>query len=354
MSVPPSPVSRRTLLALPGLPVAARLVGVSPAAAQEASPAASPIAGTPAALPAPSPVLPATVTDIDGNAVEITDVGRIVPLSGDIAEIVWTLGLAANVVGVDVSAVYPAGQWDALPKIGFERQLSAEGILSLGPTVVIGKEQAGPPPVIEQLRGAGVPVVILPEPQTIEAPVSKIRDVADALGLTAEGEALAAQVQAQIDAATAYAATAESRPIVLFLYVREGGVQLIGGQGSVADAVIGAAGGQDAGILAGVRGFAPVSAEAVAASGAEVIVVPRSGVDSIGGVEALLDIPGVAQTPAGAAGAFLVYDDLKLLGMTPRTGEMILELAVGIHPELQLDLVPDAPGTPVPVGTPAG
>jgi ABC-type hemin transport system substrate-binding protein len=34
------------------------------------------------------------------------------------------------VVGVDVSAVYPAGQWDALPKIGFERQLSAEGILA--------------------------------------------------------------------------------------------------------------------------------------------------------------------------------------------------------------------------------
>jgi iron complex transport system substrate-binding protein len=210
--------------------------------------------------------------------------------------------------------------------------------------------------VIEQLRGAGVPVVILPEPPTIEAPVSKIRDVADALGLTVEGEALATQVQEQIDAAIAYAATAESRPVVLFLYVREGGVQLIGGQGSVADAVIEAAGGQDAGNLAGVRGFAPVSAEAVAASGAEVIVVPQSGVDSIGGVEALLDIPGVAETPAGAAGAFLVFDDLKLLGMTPRTGDMILELAVSIHPELAGDIVMDpAPaGTPVPVGTPAG
>ena len=353
MSVPSFPVSRRMVLSLAGLPVAARLAGGSAVAAQEATPVV-PIAGTPAAIAAPSPVLPATVTDIDGNSVEITDVSRIVPLSGDIAQIVWTLGLAANVVGVDVSAVYPAGQWDALPKIGFERQLSAEGILSLSPTVVIGKEQAGPAPVIEQLRGAGVAVVILPEPQTIEAPVSKIRDVADALGLTVEGEALAAQVQAQIDAATAYAATAESSPIVLFLYVREGGVQLIGGQGSVADAVIEAAGGQDAGNLAGVQGFVPVSAEAVAASGAEVIVVPQSGVESIGGVEALLDIPGVAQTPAGAAGAFLVYDDLKLLGMTPRTGDMILELAVGIHPELAGDMVEDGSGTPVPAATPAG
>jgi iron complex transport system substrate-binding protein len=296
------------------------------------------------------------VTDLDGNAVEITDVSRIVPLSGDIAEIVWTLGLAANVVGVDVSAVYPAGQWDALPKIGFERQLSAEGILALNPTVIIGKEQAGPAPVIEQLRGAGVPVVILPEPPTIEAPVSKIRDVADALGLTVEGEALATQVQEQIDAAIAYAATAESRPVVLFLYVRGGGTQLIGGQGSVADAIIEAAGGVDAGVLAGVQGFVPVSAEALATAAPEIIVVPQSGVDSIGGLEALRDIPGVAQTPAASSGAFLVYDDLKLLGMTPRSGDMIRELAQGIHPELASDVAADpAPvGTPVQIATPAG
>lgn len=352
MSVPSFSVSRRTLLSLAGLPVAARLAGVSPVSAQEATP----IVGTPAAIAAPTPVLPATVTDLDGNSVEITDVSRIVPLSGDIAEIVWTLGLSANVVGVDVSAVYPAGQWDALPKIGFERQLSAEGILALNPTVILGKEQAGPAPVIEQLRGAGVPVVIIPEPQTIEAPVSKIRDVADALGLTAEGEALATQVQTQIDVAIAYAATAESKPIVLFLYVRGGGTQLIGGQGSVADAIIEAAGGQDAGVLAGVQGFVPVSAEALATAAPEIIVVPQSGVESIGGIEALLDIPGVAQTPAGEAGAFLVYDDLKLLGMTPRTGDMILELAMGIHPELAGDIVMDAApvGTPVQVATPAG
>ncbi len=346
MSLPPLNVSRRALLSLAAVPIAARVAGVS-------AQGATPIAGTPAAIPMPSPVLPATVTDIDGNSVEVTDVSRIVPLSGDVAEIVWTLGLAANVVGVDVSAVYPAGQWDALPKIGFERQLSAEGILALTPTVIVGKEQAGPTPVIEQLRGAGVPVVIIPEPQTIEAPVSKIRDVADALGLTAEGEALATQVQAQIDAAIAFAATAESTPVVLFLYVRGGGTQLIGGQGSVADAIIEAAGGADAGVLAGVQGFVPVSAEALATAAPDIIVVPQSGVDSIGGIEALRDIPGVAQTPAAESGAFLVFDDLKLLGMTPRTGDMIRELAVAIHPELLLAM-PEDGATPAPVGTPAG
>src|SRR4051812_13625463 len=44
------------------------------------------------ATPAPAPQLPVTVTDVAGNDVTVTDVSRIVPLSGDIAEIVYDLG----------------------------------------------------------------------------------------------------------------------------------------------------------------------------------------------------------------------------------------------------------------------
>jgi iron complex transport system substrate-binding protein len=295
-----------------------------------------------AATPAVSPQLPATVRDVGGNEVTVTDVSRIVPLSGDIAEIVYELGLAGNVVGVDVSAVYPPGQFEALPKIGFERQLSAEGVLSLNPTVVIGKEQAGPPEALEQIRAAGVPVVIVPEPQTIEAPTVKIRAVAAALGLAEAGEELASEVQAEIDAALARAAQATSQPTVMFLYVRAGGTQLIGGKGSVADAMIQAAGGIDAGTAAGIEYFMPITAEAIVAAQPEVIMLPQSGVDSIGGLEAVLEIPGVAETPAAQNGRILAYDDLLLLGMTPRTGEFLQELITVLHPEL-----------PAPAGTPA-
>lgn len=297
--------------------------GVPAAASQSA-------AGTPVA----TPQLPAKVKDVNGKDVTVTDVSRIVPLSGDVAEIVYDLGLGKNVVGVDVSATYPAGVWDKLPKIGFERQLSAEGILSLNPTVVLGKEQAGPPTVLDQIRAAGVPVVIVAEPQTIEAPTAKIRSVAAALGLAQVGEQLAAKTQAEIDAGRKLAAQATSKPKVLFLYVRGGGTQLIGGKGSVADAIIDAAGGVDTGVAAGIRGFEPVTAEAVVAAQPDVILVPQSGVDSIGGIDALLQIPGVAETPAGKARRILAYDDLELLGMTPRTGDMVRKLALGLHPEL--------------------
>jgi iron complex transport system substrate-binding protein len=312
---------RAALLALLAVAVA---FSAGSAAAFQAAPA------TPAAV---SPQLPATVTDVNGKEVTVTDVSRIVPLSGDIAEIIWDLGLGANIVGVDVSAVYPP-ELTKLPQIGFERQLSAEGILSLNPTLVIGKEQAGPPEVLDQIRAAGVPVVIVAEPQTIEAPTAKIRSVAAALGLKDEGEALAAGTQAEIDAAMALAAQATSKPTVMFLYVRSGGVQLIGGAGSVADAMIAAAGGIDAGTAAGIQGFMPVTAEAVVAGKPDYIIVPQSGVDSIGGMDALMQIPGVAETPAAKNGHILAIDDLLLLSMTPRTGQALHDLILAIHPEL--------------------
>jgi iron complex transport system substrate-binding protein len=299
-------------------------------------------AATPAA--APSPQLPVTVKDINGKDVTVKDISRIVPLSGDIAEIIYDLGLQKNVVGVDVSATYPPHAWDGLPQIGFERNLAAEGILALQPTVVIGKSTAGPAAVLDQIRAAGVPVVIINDPQDMTAPVAKIQAVAAALGVTDAGAALAKRTQSAIDAEIARAAAATSpKPTVMFLYVRTG-VQLIGGAGSVADAVIAAAGGVDAGTKAGVKGFMPVSAELIAEAAPDYIIVPASGLDSIGGMSALLKIPGIADSPAAKAGHILAIDDEVLLGFTPRTNETIRDLANLLHPEL-------APATPV--ATPA-
>ena len=291
-----------------------------------------------------SPQLPATITDISGKDVTITDISRIVPLSGDIAEIIFDLGLQKNVVGVDASATYPAHAWDGLPQIGFERNLSAEGILALQPTVVIGKSTAGPAAVLDQVRAAGVPVVIINDPQDLTSPVVKIRSVAAALGLGSAGETLADRTQAAIDHEIARADAATSpKPTVMFLYIRTG-IQLIGGAGSVADSVIAAAGGIDGGTKAGVNGFMPVSAELIAAAAPDYIIVPSSGLASIGGMDELLKIPGIAQSPAALNGHIIAIDDEVLLGFTPRTNETIRDLADLLHPEL---------ASATPVATPA-
>lgn len=333
------------LAAIFGLVAQLAIAASLPALAAQSAPA-TPAIATPAT--APSPQLPATVTDAHGKQVTIKDISRIVPLSGDVAEIIWDLGLGSHIVAADVSAVYPPSL-QQLPSIGFERQLSAEAIIAAKPTVVIGKEQAGPQPVLDQVSSAGIPVVIVKSPQTIAEPALKIREVAAALGVSAEGEQLATKTQNEIDQATTLAKTATSHPSVMFLYVRSGGVQLIGGKGSVADAMIAAAGGVDAGTAAGINGFQPVTAEAMVAAAPEYIIVPASGVQSIGGIDAILKIPGVAETPAGKAKRILVYDDLELLDLTPRTGQALMALTRAIHPEL-----PSASPVATPAATPAG
>jgi len=299
----------------------------------------TPAAVAPTTAPTPTvtaarPVLPATVTDKDGRSVTVTDVSRIIPLNGDIAEVIWALGLGDNVVATDTSATYPEAA-TTLPRIGYQRQLSAEGVLSLSPTVVIGNENAGPPAVIEQIRGAGVPVVIVPTTTTLEAVPGKIRDVATALGVAETGQRVAAQTQSEIDAAKALAAKATSKPRVAFLYLRGGSTQQIGGTGSSADALIIAAGGVDAGTTAGIRGFQPITAEALVTAQPDVLLLLTAGLESVGGRDGLLAIPGIAQTPAGQNRRILDYEDQYLLGLGPRAGQVLMELVKGIHPELK-------------------
>lgn len=258
---------------------------------------------------------------------------RIVPLNGDIAEIVYALGLGDQVVGTDVSATYPPEARET-PKIGYQRTLAAEGILALEPTLVIGTDEAGPPPVIEQIRQAGIEVEIIPAGDGVDAAPTKIRAVADALGVSEEGEELARTVTVEIEAAEERVASVAEKPRVAFLYLRGPQTLTIGGTGSRADAMITAAGGIDAGAEAGVTGFVPLTAEALTQANPEVILVLTGGLESVGGVEGLLALPGVAQTPAGQAQRVLDYDDLYLLGLGPRTGQAIDDLVTGLHPDL--------------------
>ena len=184
---------------------------------------------------------------------------RIVPVNGDLAEVVYALGLGDQVVATDISATYPP-EAAATPKIGYQRTLVAETILSFEPTVVLADDNAGPPEVLDQLRAAGVRVVDVPKQTDLDAPAAKIRAVAGALGVPERGEELVAGLDADLAAAkdAAEAAVARSgRPKVLALYLRGDAVQLTFGEGSGVDAVIEAAGGTDVGTEMGVVGHRP-------------------------------------------------------------------------------------------------
>lgn len=279
--------------------------------------------------------LPVTMTDVDGNDVTIESAERIIALNGDLTEIVAALGLGEHLVGVDLSATYPPDLVAELPNIGYQYNLNAEGILALNPTVVIGKEGAGPPEVLQQVRSAGIPVLIGPDAQDIDAPAAKIRFVAQALGVPNAGDALVADLEADLATARAQLDSVESpAPRVLFLYLRGTSTQAAAGSETAADTMITAAGGINVGAEQGIENYEPLSPEVIAAAQPDVILLMESGLQSMGGIEGLFTIPGLADTPALREQRVIAMDGLYLVGLGPRTGAAILDLLPHLHPEL--------------------
>lgn len=278
-----------------------------------------------------------TFTGPDGVTTEIEDVSRIVSLNGDITEIIFELGLGDNVVAVDVTTTYPeagAALNESGSTVGFHQQLTPEAVLRFQPTLVIGDTQVGPDETIEQLRQAGIPVAIIETQVTLDGVETKINDVATILGVPEDGEALAARVMADIAAAQARVADNDDDPNVVFLYTRGPQLLLIFGRGMPTQAMIEGAGAVDAGVTTGIMGAAPLTPEALIAAAPDVIVVPESGFEALGGISALLGIPGVSDTPAGENEAVLVYDEAFFFNLGPRVGQALDQFIDDLYPDL--------------------
>jgi iron complex transport system substrate-binding protein len=200
--------------------------------------------------------------------------------------------------------------------------------VALGAT---GTEASGPAAALEQVAAAGVPVVLAANPPTLAAPAQKIQTAAEALGVPERGAALITELERDLADAQALVASNSSRPRVLFLYVRPGGTQNVLGTETAADAMIVAAGAVNAAADAGIVGSKPMTPEAVVAARPDFILGLTRGVEAIGGVDAVLQLPGVALTPAGQARRVLHFEDTYLLGMGPRAGKAVVELFHALH-----------------------
>jgi iron complex transport system substrate-binding protein len=92
--------------------------------------------------------------------------GRVISADGSVTEIIYALGAQDRLIGVDTTSQYPP-ETRQLANVGYKRQLSAEGVLSLNPTLVLITKDAGPPEVLEQLHAAGTPLRMIPSEPTV-------------------------------------------------------------------------------------------------------------------------------------------------------------------------------------------
>lgn len=263
---------------------------------------------------------------------------RIVAVGGAVTEAAFALGAGDHVVAVDSTSRFPAAV-GGLPQIGYLRNLPPEGLLSLTPDLVLLSDEAGPPGVVAVLRGAGLPLSVIPDGAGPEAAPRKIRAVAAALGLG--GEALAAAVEADWRALDAPVAAIRVRPRVIFVLSAARGAPLVSGAGTHADAMLQAAGAVNP--VSGFNGYRPLSAEAAAALAPDAVVMMAHALDEAGGAEAVRRIPALAVTPAVASGRILAIDGSYVLNFGPRAANARRDAARLLHPDLALPTLPDRP-----------
>ncbi|MFI8169084.1 hemin ABC transporter substrate-binding protein [Streptomyces sp. NPDC085931] len=299
----------------------------APAPAVTTANRVQPLSGT------PEPRLPVTVRSADGARVTVGRAARIVPLSGSLSEIVFTLGLGDRVAARDITTTF--AQAARLPLVTRGHDVSAEGVLSLRPDLVLAETTTGPREAMDQIRAAGVPVLVVAPATGLDDVGARIRAVADALGVPDAGERLVRRSEQRIAAVRESVPAERPRPRVAFLYLRgSASVYLIGGAESGATSLIEAAGGVDAGADSGLeKDFTALTSEALVKAAPDAILVMSEGLASVGGVDGLVKIPGVAQTPAGADRRIVAVEDGVLLTYGPRTDQVLGSVVRQLYPE---------------------
>lgn len=244
---------------------------------------------------------------------------KIVSINGAVTEILCELGLEKKIVGVDVTSTYPEAM-KSLPKVGHNRNLSSEGILSLSPTLVIGTEADIKPEVKDQLVAAGVKVKLFAREESVEGTKKLVQDVATAMNLAKEANRIIKQIDTDIKLAKKPA-----QPVkVLFVYARGVGAMSVGGKNTAVAKMIELAGGTNA---VGFDDYKPLTPEALVAANPDYILLFESGLKSLGGVEDFLKVQGVSMTNAGKNRKIIEMDGQLLSGFSPRVGKAVAELA---------------------------
>lgn len=253
------------------------------------------------------------------------DAPRVLSVGGSITEIIYALDMEHLLVARDTTSSWPA-EVEALPDVGYMRALSPEGVLSVRPDLIIAEEGSGPPETIEVLADAEITFVTVPESFDAAGVRTKILIVADALGVTEDGIALADQIDAELAAVTQD--ISGDAPRVMFILSMQGGRVMASGTSTAAAGIIAMAGGNNA--VTAFEGYRPLTDEAVLAAAPDVILMMDRGGDHGADAEGVFAHPALGLTPAADTGSLVQIDGLLLLGFGPRTPEAVRLLSASL------------------------
>mgnify|MGYP000751903521 CR=1 FL=1 len=259
---------------------------------------------------------------------------KIISIGGDISQIIHGLGLTSQVVAVDTTTIYPP-ELARLPKVGYMRSLSAEGVLSLKPDLIIASEKAGPPTAITQIQNSGVRFLLLTDEPGFDGFRERTSAIAAELAIDARGADLIADVQRRLNLVAREVEKTAQRPKVLFtLSVGPQGAPLAAGTHTTIDHLIRLAGGQNA--ITEYKEYKPLTPEAAIAAAPDIILAMYRAVDRAGGDAAFLAQPQLALTRAAKEEKLAKIWGSYVLGFSPRTPDAVIQLFRQFHPDAKL------------------
>jgi len=258
---------------------------------------------------------------------------RWVSAGGALSEWVSALGAEQRLVGVDTTSQHPQSL-KALPSIGYQRQLSAEGVLSLRPDVLVGTEEMGPPPVLAQIRGAGVQVEMFSSKADLQAVEANLKHLGRLLGNEKQAEQVFADYRQQLQAlqdALKQAQAKQPAPGVILLVGHGGAKPMIAGKGTAGDWLLKQAGARN---LADNDGYKNFSVEALAALNPDVLVFADRSLSGEQALQALLkENPALKASQAARDGRLVELDPTLLVGgLGPRLPSALQQLSNVFYP----------------------
>ncbi|EJT1338191.1 TPA: ABC transporter substrate-binding protein [Vibrio vulnificus] len=236
---------------------------------------------------------------------------RIISAGSAVTELILALHAEQSLIAVDVTSQLPEGQ--QLPKIGYHRRLSAEGLLALSPTKLIGSDEMGPAPVLQQLKSTGVDIEVVNTQANVDGLKARIDQIAAILNKPQEAQQLKSLVDQQVQSLKANQPTNQKKK-VLFLLIHEGRAANVAGTDTTPDAIINLAGAINP-AADKITAYKPLSSESMVEMQPDVILVSGRSFEKLGGPDAIIKMmPLLAATPAGQNKQIMAIDGAALVG----------------------------------------
>ena len=262
------------------------------------------------------------------------DTSRIVVAGGSITEILFFLNESANIVAVDTTSNFPEDA-KSYPSIGYVRALSAEGVLSLNPTLIIGENDMGPKIVLEQLKKTNIELRILDEKNSITGIQDKIGCIANILGKNKTTN-LSKKISFEKAATNLkkFSKINSKKNIKgLVILMMQGTSPVVAGVSTSGDDFLKMIGSEN--VMSSFEGWKPAGKEAILLSDPNFILITKRAIKNYSSLESFLKESGIEMTNAAQTQSIYPLDGMSFLGFGPRTINSGLEISNKIYEKFE-------------------